>query len=300
MRLTRQRLNRTLLRRQHLLERVDATPRGDGPAPGRPAGAGEPAAVPLPARTAHGRSTRTTSPARSRSRTLVRLLTMRGTIHLLTRRGRSGAAAMDPAGDGAEVRSSQTTRRAGRRPEPGTTRRRRRARGRAGRPQKALGGRLARALPGHAQRRAAPCSPVAGAAGPAAAPGHLEGQRRRGLRVRRPLGRRAAREPDVESTIVRRYLARVRPGLGRRRHRLVGRHPARSGAGCDGPRAARGRGRQGPLRRARRRDRGRGRPRAGRGCSAPTTTSGSPTPARDRVTDPTKRTGGWAPTAGSR
>ena len=58
--------------------------------------------------------------------------------------------------------------------------------------------------------------------------------------------------------------AGLRPGLGRRRHRLVRRHPARPGAQGHGrPGPARGRGRQGALRRARGRARRRGRARAG-------------------------------------
>jgi hypothetical protein len=83
VRLTRQRLNRTLLRRQHLLERTDATPvgmtahlvglQGQEPLP--------------PYLSLHARLTDLDPDAVSRGledRSLVRVLAMRGTIHLLT------------------------------------------------------------------------------------------------------------------------------------------------------------------------------------------------------------------------
>ena len=95
--------------------------------------------------------------------------------------------------------------------------------------------------------------------------------------------------------------AGVRPGHRRRRDRLVGDHPARSGGQGHGrPGDVRGRERQGALRRPRRRARRRGRARRRCGCSAPTTTSGSPTP--PATGSPTRRRGphGWRRTAPAR
>lgn len=83
MRLTRQRLNRTLLRRQHLLERVDATPQEMAR---HLVGLQAQEALP-PYLSLHARLTSLDPYAVTRALeepTLVRLLTMRGTIHLLT------------------------------------------------------------------------------------------------------------------------------------------------------------------------------------------------------------------------
>jgi hypothetical protein len=83
MRLSRRRLNRTLLRRQHLLERVDLDPHAMATHL-----VGLQAQEPLPPYLSlHARLT-TFDPyavsAALEERTLVRLLSMRGTIHLLT------------------------------------------------------------------------------------------------------------------------------------------------------------------------------------------------------------------------
>ena len=83
MRLTRQRLNRTLLRRQHLLERVDATPEEMSQ---HLVGLQAQETLP-PYLSLHARLTTFDPYAVTRALeepTLVRLLTMRGTIHLLT------------------------------------------------------------------------------------------------------------------------------------------------------------------------------------------------------------------------
>ncbi|KQW52490.1 hypothetical protein ASC77_24205 [Nocardioides sp. Root1257] len=83
MRLTRQRLNRTLLRRQHLLERVDATPEETAR---HLVGLQAQETLP-PYLSLHARLTSFDPYDVTRAleeRTLVRLLTMRGTIHLLT------------------------------------------------------------------------------------------------------------------------------------------------------------------------------------------------------------------------
>ena len=83
MRLTPQRLNRTLLRRQHLLERVDATPEDLAR---HLVGLQAQETLP-PYLSLHARLTSLDPYAVSRSLeepALVRLLTMRGTIHLLT------------------------------------------------------------------------------------------------------------------------------------------------------------------------------------------------------------------------
>ncbi|GAA1793680.1 winged helix DNA-binding domain-containing protein [Nocardioides hankookensis] len=83
MRLTRQRLNRTLLRRQHLLERVDATPEEMAQhLVGLQAQETLPPYLSLHARLATFDPYAVTRALEER--TLVRLLTMRGTIHLLT------------------------------------------------------------------------------------------------------------------------------------------------------------------------------------------------------------------------
>lgn len=82
MRLTRQRLNRTLLRRQHLLERVDATPHE---VTRHLVGLQAQETLP-PYLSLHARLTSFDPYAVTRAledRSLVRLLTMRGTIHLL-------------------------------------------------------------------------------------------------------------------------------------------------------------------------------------------------------------------------
>lgn len=83
MKLSRQRLNRTLLRRQHLLERVDATPiEMTAHLVGLQAQETLPPFLSL-----HARLTTLDPHAVSRAieeRELVRLLAMRGTIHLLT------------------------------------------------------------------------------------------------------------------------------------------------------------------------------------------------------------------------
>jgi hypothetical protein len=83
VRLTRQRLNRTLLRRQHLLERVDATPEELSR---HLVGLQAQETLP-PYLSLHARLTSFDPYAVTRALeepTLVRLLTMRGTIHLLT------------------------------------------------------------------------------------------------------------------------------------------------------------------------------------------------------------------------
>ncbi len=83
MRLTRQRLNRTLLRRQHLLDRVDATPEEMSR---HLVGLQAQETLP-PYLSLHARLTTFDPYAVTRALeepTLVRLLTMRGTIHLLT------------------------------------------------------------------------------------------------------------------------------------------------------------------------------------------------------------------------
>jgi hypothetical protein len=83
VRLTRQRLNRTLLRRQRLLERVDATPEEMSR---HLVGLQAQETLP-PYLSLHARLTSFDPYAVTRSLeepTLVRLLTMRGTIHLLT------------------------------------------------------------------------------------------------------------------------------------------------------------------------------------------------------------------------
>ncbi|GAA4694250.1 winged helix DNA-binding domain-containing protein [Nocardioides conyzicola] len=82
MRLTRQRLNRTLLRRQHLLERVDATPEEMARhLVGLQAQETLPPYLSLQARLTSFDPYAVTRALEERS--LVRLLTMRGTIHLL-------------------------------------------------------------------------------------------------------------------------------------------------------------------------------------------------------------------------
>ena len=83
MRLTRQRLNRTLLRRQHLLERVDATPEELArQLVGLQAQETLPPYLSLQARLTSFDPYAVTRALEAP--TLVRLLTMRGTIHLLT------------------------------------------------------------------------------------------------------------------------------------------------------------------------------------------------------------------------
>jgi hypothetical protein len=83
VRLTRQRLNRTLLRRQHLLERVDATPEDmSRHLLGLQAQETLPPYLSLQARLASFDPYAVTRALEEP--TLVRLLTMRGTIHLLT------------------------------------------------------------------------------------------------------------------------------------------------------------------------------------------------------------------------
>ena len=63
--LTRRDLNRTLLRRQHLLERTTMPALAHGRAPHRPAGAGQPAAVPVAGGAPRRTSTRRSCRARS-------------------------------------------------------------------------------------------------------------------------------------------------------------------------------------------------------------------------------------------
>ena len=147
-------------------------------------------------------------------------------------------------------------------------------------PQKALGCRAGRTVPRRTGHPAGAAGPVGRAPGAVPAARHLAGHRRRGLPVRRPLARpatgRARRGGDRAS-----LPARVRPGHRRRRHGLVGRHPARAGGQGDGrPGHPRGRAGQAALRPAGARARPTRTPRRRSGCSASTTTSGSRTPAR--------------------
>ncbi len=82
-------LGRTLLARQHLLERTDLAPADAGGAPRGDAGPGAPRPVPRLC----GRGSTASSPvdleAALLDRSLVRMVAMRGTIHLLTRRRRA-------------------------------------------------------------------------------------------------------------------------------------------------------------------------------------------------------------------
>ena len=218
--------------------------RRDGGAPGRAAGAGEPAAVPLPARPAHRLRPVRRHPRRSRTHAGPAADDARHHPPAHARR-RARAAAVDPARD----------------------------------------------RPGAAQPRTTPTCPAVRSprAGADAAARHA-GRARGGVvyaAARGWLGAAAARarRPETRAPLP----ARLRPGLRRRRDRLVGRHPARSGDEGDGrPGAARGRGRQGALRRARRRDRRRGRPARPRLLGTYDNVWLSHA-GRDRVTDPEKR-----------
>ena len=188
----------------------------------------------------------------ARGRPLVRLLTMRGTIHLLTP---ADAVTLRPWTQPAldRVQRNHAAADAGAR----TASRGRCDRRRTGRPEGAV----------RRGRRALPDLPSGDRAVIArgwcrwssylrAAPGRA---RRRAYEPRRRLARPAARRARCRGrrTALSRRSARPRPPTTT----LVGRHPARSGAGGHGSRTPRGRGRQGAVRRARRRDRGRGHPR---------------------------------------
>ena len=234
----------------------------DGPPPRRAPGAGEPAAVPLARRADRG-----LRPVRRHHRPrgpLARAAAhMRGTVHLLPAedagccgRGRSPCTQREIRSSGnvgqardldLETVPRRPVRRARRRPCP---------RRRSGPPSSTP-------FPDQSPTQLGQLARLGRAARPGAAARHLEGQRRGGLPVRRPLGRpgvdRAGRPRDRPP-----LPARLRAGLGRRRDGLVGDHPAGPGAGRHGrPRPARGRERQGALRRPRRRARRRGRPRTG-------------------------------------
>lgn len=109
MRLTRQRLNRTLLRRQHLLERTAATPEEmAGHLVGLQAQENLPPYLSLHARLTSFDPHAVT--AALEDRTLVRLLTMRGTIHLLTREDALSLRRWTQQVQERELRSSQSVK----------------------------------------------------------------------------------------------------------------------------------------------------------------------------------------------
>ena len=195
-------------------------------------------------------------------RQLVRLLTMRGTIHLLTP---EDAAVLRPwvaARIEQEVRVSQSI---GDSPQRRQVEGRGSAAGRARRRSAPTEG--DRAPPGRAvpppRHPARPARPEHRAARPAAATRLLEAAGWRGLRLRRPLDRRTdgrAGRPGPGTALP----AGVRAGHRSRRHCLVGGDPARACAQGHGrPRPARGRGRPAALRRRGSADRRRGRARTG-------------------------------------
>ena len=180
----------------------------------------------------------------------VRLLTMRGTIHVLTPRRRAGAAAVGAAG-ARPAEQEQPDEQAGSA----------RAGGRPGRarpggcwpreplPVKELGERLARRLSRRPGRRARPRRARAGAAGAAAPARAVAALGRRGLPDRREPPRPAdhrGRRPGAGAPLP----PRVRPGHRRRHDGLVAGDPARPGVRGDARRA-----------------RGRSRPRTAGGCT---------------------------------
>ena len=262
VRLSPRQLNRTLLHRQHLLERTDATPHEMARhLVGLQAQENLPPYLSLAARLTSFDPYDVTAGLEDRS--LVRFLTMRGTVHLLV-------------ADDALMLRQWTALGARARDQDQPEHRPRPRGGPRGLPRRALGAprrRTAaaegarcgagRTVPRRAGHPARAAGPVGRAAGAVPAARHLEGQRRRGLPVRRPVARpaagRARRGGDRPA-----LPARVRPGHGRRRHRLVGHHPARAGGQGDGrPGHPRGRAGQAALRRAGARARRRGRPGAG-------------------------------------
>ena len=299
MRLTPEQLNRTLLHRQHLLERARLDAARDGEhLVGLQAQENLPPYLSLAARLAasrparrHARASRTDPgpaadparhhpPAHRRRRAALRPWTA-------PVQERELRISQNPA-PGPRPRPRGVRRRAPGTPSP--TVRCRRRRWASAWPQRFPG------VPPAALGQLARVDPPLVQVPPR---GTLEGLGRRGLPVRRPLARPAAgrARPGRDRAALP---ACLRPGLGRRRHRVVGRHPAR-------PRSSRGwptwssheddaRARcsttcpraSSPTRTPRRRC----------GCSAPTTTSGSPTPAATGSPAAEQRKPGWAANGG--
>ncbi len=278
MRLSARQLNRTLLLRQHLLERTDATPHEMARhLVGLQAQENLPPYLSLAARLTSFDPNDVTAGLEDRS--LVRFLTMRGTVHLLVADDALMLRQWTAPVHEREIKISQSigpAREVDREAFLAALSDAPRRRAAAAEGARRGAGRTVPRRTGHPARAAGPVGRAAGAV-PAAR--HLEGQRWRGLPVRRPLARpaagRARRRGDRAA-----LPARVRPGHRRRRHRLVGRHPARCrcsrrwttwsptrtsrASRCTTCRAA-----SSPTRTPRRRS----------GCSASTTTSGSRTPA---------------------
>ena len=231
-------------------------------------------------------------------RSLVRFLTMRGTVHLLVADDALSLRQWTAPVHEREIRISQNIGPAREVDRDGVRRRALRAARR--RPAAAEGARRGpgRAVPGVPRDPARPAGAVGRAAGAVPAARHLEGQRRRGLPVRRPLARpaagRAGRRGD-RAALPRARSARpppptsrpgrASPGSVRWSRRWTTWSPTRTSNGkplYDVP------GLELADEDARRRC----------GCSASTTTSGSPTPAVTGSPTPESRPAGWASTAG--
>ena len=279
VRLSPRQLNRTLLHRQHLLERTESTPHEMvRHLVGLQAQENLPPYLSLAARLT------SFDPAR-RDRwaggPVAGAVPDDARHRAPAGRGRrADAAAVDRAGARARDQDQPEHRPGPRRGPRGVPRRALGAARRRSAAPEGARGRAGRTVPRRTGHPARAAGPVGRAPGAVPATRHLAGQRRRGLPVRRPLARPAAgraRRGGDRAPLP----ARVRPGHRRRRHRLVGRHPARAGGQGDGrPGHPRGRAGQAALRRAGARARPTRTPRRRSGCSASTTTSGSRTPAR--------------------
>ena len=185
-------------------------------------------------------------------RSLVRLLTMRGTIHLLTADDALTLRQWTQPCQDRERRSSQNTRPALHLDTETFNEAVRSGPGRRAAPDEGAGRGPRRHLPRRPRQRARPPGPGQPAARPAAAARGLEAVGRRRLPVRRPLGRPSARRagPARDRPPLP---ARLRAGLRGRRHGVVGRdRDGRPAEGDGRPGGPRGPGRPPALRRGRR------------------------------------------------
>ena len=243
MRLSARQLNRTLLHRQHLLERTDATPHEMARhLVGLQAQENLPPYLSLAARLTsfdpYDVTARPGGPLAGAAAHHARHHPPAGG------RRRADAAAVDRARcTSSEVKISQNI---GRPPATWTARlprRRSRRCSRTGRSRRRqLGAALAERFPDVPPTQLGAAGAGRRAARAAAAARHLEGSRWRWSTSASTAGWAGRWSSPTSAAIVRRYLRAFGPAHGRRRHRLVGRHPARPGAQGDGrPGRARGR-----------------------------------------------------------